>query len=253
MKLHAILEYLYGYFDLQNFQSSADNSQNGLQVEASEEITTIATAVDACLETFKAAAEANAQLLLVHHGLFWGKSILLTGVHGERVRYLIQKNLSLYAMHIPLDNHLEIGNNVQLAQLLELEVIRWFGNYNGAPIGVETKPSQPLELYKIVQEIKKKLNVTPKVLDFGPKKIETIAIVTGSGASEITTLANKKLDLLITGEGGHSSFHQALDFHVNVIYAGHYATETLGIRALGNHLQQEFGLQHVFIDKPTGF
>ncbi len=252
MKINEIVKYLSEYFDLKNFITSVDPSQNGLQVDAEKDVIKIATAVDACMETFKEAVALQAQLLLVHHGLFWGKSLLINGVHGERIRYLMQNNLSLYAMHIPLDIHHEIGNNVQLAIALGLEIVRPFGNYNGISVGIEAKTLAPIALNKFVTKVKKHLN-SVKLLNFGPKTIQNIAIVSGSGASEITALANKNLDLLLTGEGNHSSYHQAKDFGTNVLYAGHYNTEIYGIRALGQHLQEKFSLEHVFIDKPTGF
>lgn len=253
MKLSNLLKYLSEFLNLRDFPSANDVSQNGLQVESNIEVNRIATAVDACMASFEKAVELKSDLLLVHHGLFWGKSLTVTGMHGQRIVYLIQNKLSLYAMHLPLDIHSEIGNNVLLAKQLNLEIIRPFGNYNGVAVGLEAKPNEPIQLNDLAERVARCLSCTPQVLNFGDTKIQKIAIVTGSGASEITAAATKHMDVYITGEGGHSSYHQARDFGLNVIYAGHYKTETLGIRALGEHIQSKFNLPHNFIDVPTGF
>lgn len=264
MQLAELTKYLSEYLNLREFPATGDVSQNGLQVDATlsydkdetlhhlDDISCISTAVDACMESFEKAHLMNANLLLVHHGLFWGKSLTITGMHGQRIAYLLQNHLSLYAMHLPLDIHPEIGNNILLARKLELEVVSPFGNYNGLAVGLETKAQSPLQWKKLIKQVSTKLSCSPEVFHFGNDLVERIAIVSGSGASEINTAAAKHIDVLITGEMGHSSYHQARDLGLNIILAGHYATETLGIRALGEHLQQKFGLQHAFLDVPTG-
>ena len=251
MQLNKLEKYLDEYFAVYEFQ--ADPSQNGLQVEANSKVTKIATAVDACMDTFKKAKKYGADLLLVHHGIFWNRSLKVKGVHGRRISFLIKNNISLYGMHLPLDVHKKTGNNAQLAKLLDLKVVSSFGNYKGFEIGLEVKTSKPVNLETMTKKITKLLGYKPTVLNFGNKKIHKIAIVTGGGSSEISEVARKNIDLFITGEGGHSAYNQIKDYGLNVIYAGHYATETVGIKALGEHLEQKFGLEHIFIDNPTGF
>ena len=252
MKLYKILSYLREFF-LEDFPSSSDRSRNGLQVEGSLEVSKITTAVDACLESFEKSAQEKSQLLLVHHGLFWGSDLLIVGNHGKRISTLIKNDISLYAMHLPLDMHPKIGNNALLASALGLKIKNPFGVYNGIKIGVEAQTPRKILLETFVKKVEKVLNSDIRLLPFGPKKIRKIGIVSGGGSSEIIPAARCHLDLLITGEGGHISYHQAKEHKMNVIYGGHYATETFGIKALGEHLSEEFGLKHVFLDIPTGF
>ena len=252
MKRNDLVAYLDRYFDIAHFLA-ADNSQNGLQVEGNSHITKIATAVDSCLEVFQDAAAQGVQILLVHHGLFWKKSLVLTGSHGNRVATLIKNDISLYAMHLPLDMHQQIGNNVLLAKMLQLQIVQPFGDYHGLSIGVEAQTPRPISRKSLVTRIEKALQTSVQILGFGPDKIKNVAIVSGGGASEISAAAERKVDLLLTGEGGHISYHQCKEAGINVAYAGHYATETVGIRALGEHLADKFALEHVFLDHPTGF
>ncbi|NUM34090.1 MAG: Nif3-like dinuclear metal center hexameric protein [Candidatus Brocadiae bacterium] len=252
MLLEKIVHYLYEYFDIKNFIVN-DPAVNELQVEASEEIHSIASAVDAGMETFEEAAKLGVQMLFVHHGLFWGKCLPITGIHAQRIAFLIKKGISLYAMHLPLDAHKEIGNNVLLAGLLDLEVIRSFGSYHQVALGVEAKTKKPVSLEKIFQQIEKNLNPKAILLPFGNPKIQSIGIVSGGGASNIIEADRKNIDLLITGEVNYSYYQDAKDRKRNVIFAGHYATETLGIKALGEHLAKKFNLSHTFIDLPVAF
>ena len=252
MQRDALVAYLDQYFDLAHFPAN-DDSQNGLQVEGNPQVSKIATAVDACLDTFQDAAAQNVQMLLVHHGLFWKKSLVLTGNHGTRVATLIKNDISLYAMHLPLDMHQEIGNNVLLAKKLQLQIVRPFGNYHGMAIGVEARSPRPITRKSLATRIEKSLQTSVQMLGFGPEKIKNIAIVSGGGAREITTAVRQKVDILLTGEGGHTVYHQCKEAKINLAYAGHYATETVGIKALGEHLAAQFSLKHVFLHHPTGF
>ncbi|HPY75383.1 MAG: Nif3-like dinuclear metal center hexameric protein [Planctomycetes bacterium] len=250
MDLYTLTKYIDEIFA--PYFPSKDFSQNGLQVDAGEKVTKIATAVDACMETFKKAAELKAQLLLVHHGLFWGKSLLIQGDHGKRIRFLIQKGISLYGMHLPLDMHEEIGNNAIIAKKMGLNIVKPFGNYNDMAIGVEAHYPEPLPLEKVIERLENLTGTNCHTLAFGKNMIQKIGIVSGGGSSEIGLAASSQLDLFITGEGKHTTYHQALESNLNVVYAGHYATETFGIRALGERLAEELKLQHEFIDVPTG-
>lgn len=251
MQLHRLVKYMSDYFSLSSFPD-VDSSQNGLQVDAGAGVTKITTAVDACMDTFKAAAGAGSELLIVHHGLFWGKSLTVTGVHGKRIAYLIKNGISLYAMHLPLDMHPELGNNVRLARVLGLEILGGFGKYRGQEIGIEAKV-RAMSREAFAEKVESALKAGARLLPFGPEKVKRVAIVSGSGTSEIQQAAFQEFDLILTGEGGHSVFHLAKEHAINVLYAGHYATETLGVKALGEHLAEKFGLTHAFLDMPTGF
>ena len=216
MKLVQILKYLDDFFNISNF-SSSDPSQNGLQVESSDEITKIGTAVDACMESFEGAANEKVDLLIVHHGLFWGKSLTITSMHGKRISYLIKNNISLYALHLPLDMHIKLGNNAQIAQMLSLEVDKPFGDYHNLQIGVQSTYKTPVPFENVVKKVEEIFKTKSFLLNFGPQKIKKIAIVSGGGASEITLAAKKKMDLLITGEIGHGDYHIAKELGINVI------------------------------------
>lgn len=252
MDLKRMVSYLDDHFFLSTF-SSVDSSQNGLQVEGNPNITTVTTCVDASIEAFKVAANLNSQFLIVHHGLFWGKSLLITGIHRERIAFLLEREISLYALHLPLDMHQKLGNNIQLANILNLKPIDNFGKYRNCDIGIATETEQPISLDTFVKQVEKCLNTQTRLLPFGPQEIKRVAIVSGSGASEIPRAAEEGFDLLLTGEGGHSVYYQAKENHINVLYAGHYATETPGVKALGEHLKKKFKLNHIFLDIPTGF
>jgi dinuclear metal center YbgI/SA1388 family protein len=244
-----LIEYLNQYLKISEIP---DNSKNGLQVQGAEEIEKIAVAVDACMETFEAAAEQNAQMLIVHHGIFWNDIEVLTGYHYKRVKFLMDNCMNLYAAHLPLDVHPEVGNNVQLAKLLDLEVVGEFGEYQGLAIGVEAKSPNAIPISEFSARIEDRLGTTVRVDSFGTEKIGRVGIVTGGGASLIPQVVTRKLDCFITGEPKHSFYHFGRECSINLIYAGHYATETLGVKALAKHLENKFDITTIFIDKPTG-
>jgi dinuclear metal center YbgI/SA1388 family protein len=196
------------------------------------------------------AAEQNADCLLVHHGLFWGGLRPLVGPHYRRVASLIDRNIALYASHLPLDRHPEVGNNAVLARLLGLELKGEFGSYHGAPIGVWGELSQPRDA--LGAKIAATLGAPPRLLPFGPDRVQRVGIVTGAGASLIPQAHAAGLDTFITGEGPHWSFFDAEELGVNVFFAGHYATETVGVKALAEHVSRHFSLPWVFLDHPTG-
>lgn len=229
-----------------------DISKNGLQVQGSGEIDKIAAAVDACMETFEATAKAKAQMLLVHHGIFWNEIEMLTGYHYKRVKFLMDNQINLYAAHLPLDVHTKVGNNVQLVKLLDLEVVGEFGEYQGLAIGVEAHSSKPIPISEFTSHLKQRLDAPIRIDPFGPQEIQRIGIVTGGGASLIPQAVAAKLDCFITGEPKHSFYHFGKECGINLIYGGHYATETLGVKALAKHLEKKFDITTIFIDKPTG-
>ncbi len=229
-----------------------DYGPQGLQVEGAEEVTRIVFTVDAGLPCIDAAIKVGAQMQIVHHGLFWGNQELIRGPFGRKVRRLMQTNLNLYATHLSLDAHPEVGNNVELARILELTVDSWFCNVKGNDIGVICIPANGLELAALVSTIKTRLGMEPIVLAHGPSSVRRVAIVSGGAASHVAEAAAMGADTFLTGETSHAQFYDALDYDMNVIFAGHYATETVGLKALGRHLNGRFGLETVFIDLPTG-
>ncbi|MFQ6112856.1 MAG: Nif3-like dinuclear metal center hexameric protein [bacterium] len=244
-----LIAYLNQYLKISEIP---DISKNGLQVQGTVEIEKVAVSVDACMETFQATAEEGAQMLLVHHGIFWNEIEVLTGYHYKRVKFLMDNHINLYAAHLPLDVHTEVGNNVQLARLLDLEVVGEFGDYQGLAIGVQAKSAKPIRMSEFSRRIKERLNSSVRIDQFGAEKIQKVGIVSGGGASIIPQAVAEKLDCFITGEPKHSFFHFAKECGINLIYGGHYATETLGVKALAKHVEKKFDITTIFIDRPTG-
>jgi len=250
MKCNELITYLDDYLRVQEIQ---DDSQNGLQVEGPEKVTKVAFAVDACLAAFERAVAEGAQLLFVHHGLFWAKPLRLVGPHFRRVQTLITGGCGLYAAHLPLDAHPEVGNNAELARLLGLQETRPFGDYHGVEIGVAGVLEPPLEIPALLGRLIQVQGTPPiRVLGHGPEKAHRVGCISGMAADFIAQVDKAGLDTFVTGETSHTFFHQAAERKLNVIYGGHYATETLGVRALARHLAEQFDLETVFIDVPTG-
>ncbi|MDX1624046.1 MAG: Nif3-like dinuclear metal center hexameric protein [Gemmatimonadota bacterium] len=229
-----------------------DKSLNGLQVEGAERIRTVATATDAALATFEMAVEADAQLLVVHHGIFWGESEPVTGPRRARLAALLGADLSLYAAHLPLDAHPEIGNNAVLADLLEIQDRTPFGRWGEREIGAIGALPEPTTRETLAGRLEALLGERPAVLGFGPGRISRVAIVSGDAAGLIDEAATAGADAFVTGERDHVAFHVARERGIDVFFAGHYATETVGVRALGERISEEFGVESVFLDAPTG-
>jgi dinuclear metal center YbgI/SA1388 family protein len=250
MERDVLVSYLDDYLRVTEIE---DKSQNGLQVEGPAAVDKVAFAVDSSLTAFERAVELGAQLLVVHHGLFWGHGLRLVGPHFARVRTLIEGGCGLYGVHLPLDLHPEVGNNVELARLLELDDVRPFGDYHGVEIGVAGLLDPPLEVPVLIGRLMQALSVPPiRVLAHGPERARRVAVVSGSAIDLIDQVDARGLDTFITGETDHASFHQIAERGLNVLFAGHYATETLGVKALARHLERKFALETVFLDVPTG-
>ena len=244
--------YLRGYLDIDGF-ASIDSSLNGLQVDNDgAEIRKAAFATDACLETFERAAAAGAGFLFVHHGLFWGQALTLTGVHRKRIAYLLERNLALYGVHLPLDQHPELGNNAALAALLGMESIEPFGLYHGWKIGYKGKLSQALTVEEAAKRISFKDRPPMTVLPFGPRKNGNCAVVSGGAAMEVLQAIDEGIDLYVSGEASHTVYHHAQEGRINMIAGGHYSTEVWGVRRVMERLAQDTGLEVEFIDAPTG-
>jgi dinuclear metal center YbgI/SA1388 family protein len=250
MQRDELVAYLDTYLQIKDIE---DASNNGLQVEGADHVSRLAFAVDASLAAFEEAQTAGAQMLIVHHGLFWSKPVLLTGIYRRRAQVLVDANLSLYAAHLPLDFHEEVGNNATLARWLNLEAIVPFGSYKGHPAGYAGRLGESCSLEEFVALLERSLGEPAvQVWPFGPAEVERVGIVSGGGASLLDQAAEAGVDVYLTGEMSHIYFHQAREVGLNIVYGGHYATETAGLKALAEHLTEHFGLETVFLDLPTG-
>jgi dinuclear metal center YbgI/SA1388 family protein len=251
VRLADLVGYLDDYLALREIPDYP-NAFNGLQVEGKEEVRRVLTAVDVSVASVEEAAAWGADMLLVHHGLFWNGLQPIVGRFRRRLQPLLREGISLYAVHLPLDVHPEVGNNTLLARALGLEPSGRFGDYQGTPVGVVCEASLPLA--ELVNRLQAELHTQVKVMPFGADIVQRMGILTGAaGQTRILTEAHQQgIDTLLTGEGAHHTYLDAEELGINLLYAGHYATETLGVRALGEHLHRMFGLEHRFFDHPTG-
>lgn len=249
MRLTEIVSYVDAYLRL-GAVADYPEALNGLQVENGGEVTRIGAAVDLCEATVQLAAAQSVDLLLVHHGLFWGGLRPLVGPRQRRLAGLVQHNIALYSAHLPLDRHPDVGNNALLARALGVVLRGEFGNHDGVPIGVWGDLS--IERVALQQKIAVVLGSVPRMMPFGPAAVRKVGIITGAGGSRIPDAAAAALDTYITGEGSHHTFFDAEELGLNVFYAGHYATETTGVKALAEHLSIKFRIPWVFLDHPTG-
>ena len=241
-----------GFLDIDGFAES-DNSLNGLQVDNDGgEIGKIAFGVDASMETFERAAASGAGMLFVHHGLFWGAPLRVTGNHRRRVKFLLDHNICLYAVHLPLDQHPQMGNNAALAALLGLENLAPFGSYHGRKVGYKGTFSQPMTTEQAARKIAFVDRPPLGVYPFGKEENVTCAIVSGGAANEARQAIDEGHDLYVTGEMSHSVYHDCLEGKLNMIAGGHYSTEVWGARAVMRHCAEELHIDTEFIDVPTG-
>ncbi|MBB6099210.1 dinuclear metal center YbgI/SA1388 family protein [Deinobacterium chartae] len=244
-----LVAWLGDYLEVSKFN---DPSANGLQIEGRPEITRIAVAVDSSLRTITEAVESGADMLIAHHGLFWGQQQLITGAHYRRVRAAIEGGLNLYVSHLPLDAHPEVGNNAVLAQALGLENVEPFGSFRGQKVGVKGTLPLPLDLQGLADRIQKTTGEICLVHGGGPGEVRRVGIVSGDASSNLPEAAREGLDTFITGEPRHATFHDSFENGINAVYAGHYETETFGVRALAIKIEETFGIPWQFIHAPTG-
>jgi dinuclear metal center YbgI/SA1388 family protein len=250
METQRLIDYLD---DLLNIRGIEDDSLNGLQVANSGTLHKVALAVDASAASIKKAKEIGAQLLFVHHGLFWGRPLPLTGYMYQRIQLLIKSDIALYAAHLPLDFHPDLGNNTQLCKLMGWPIVGDFGEYRGSTIGKEVRLEKPVLFSEVVDQFRRNLKCEPIIWDFGTEKVMRLGCVSGGALTMLDQAIRAKLDVYVTGEPKHSFYWIAKEASINVIFGGHYTTETFGVQAVGEVIQKEFGLETVFIDLPTGF
>lgn len=251
MKLHELtaqLDSLLRIRELPDYSTAV----NGLQLANRKgEVSQVVAAVDATLPVVKKAIAAGADLLIVHHGMFWSGLQPWTGATFERMSLAIENNLAIYSVHLPLDVHPELGNNAQIAKAIQLTPSGGFLDYKGMSVGVTCEAE--LDLDEVISRFTTALDGgRVHVCAGGPKKTRKIGISSGGSGSEVAAAAKAGVDTFITGEGPHWSYTLAEELGINVLYGGHYATETFGVKALAQHLQNQFGLRWTFVDHPTG-
>ena len=213
-------------------------------------VSRIAAAVDASLATAQKAIAEGANLLLVHHGLFWSKRQPWTGKNFELMRLLLENDLAVYSSHLPLDMHPRLGNNAQICASLGLRNFKPFFRMKDQFLGLQSASSVARD--ELARRLANVTKTEVKLIPGGPKICRRIGVVTGGAGAEVKLAASEGVDTFITGEGPHWTYALAEELGVNVLYGGHYATETFGVKALAAHLSKKFGVPWVFLDHPTG-
>jgi dinuclear metal center YbgI/SA1388 family protein len=233
---------------------SIDASANGLQVGSLDrDVEHVAVAVDAAVATIDEAAKAGADVLVTHHGLSWGGIERVTGRAYDRISRLVEADVALYVSHLPLDGHQQLGNAAGVAEYLDMEGREPFVSMGGEPIGQRGQLTKP----RSAQTLKEELDELPqgaaetRLLPFGPENVSEVGIVTGSGADFLDDALAAGVDTLVTGEGKQQVYHQSRESEINVLLAGHYATETFGVRSLAA-LADDWGLETTYVEHPTG-
>jgi dinuclear metal center YbgI/SA1388 family protein len=223
---------------------------NGLQVENSGAVTKIAATVDASIATVKLAIAAKADLLIVHHGLFWNSRQPWTKINYELLRLLIENNLAVYSSHLPLDFHPTLGNNAILCAALGLKKLRPFLLKDGQHYGLRSQSQVSRSV--LATKLQRATGEKPLVIPGGKEICKRIGVITGGAGDFLQKAADEGVDTFITGEGPHWTYALAEELEINVIYGGHYATETFGVKALAAHLSKKFNVPWKFLDYPTG-
>lgn len=251
MKLESIVEYLNDYLKVDGHPDYAP-AHNGLQVAGDRDVGSVAAAVDGSVASIEAAVGSGADLMVVHHGLFWGGSAPVTGPLYRRLRPLLQNGVALYSAHLPLDAHAEVGNCALLADALGLTERTSFAAYKGVEVGWWGTFSEPRSIDALSGALADAVSGPVQVIAGGPKQVRRVGVVTGGGASFLREAAELGLDALVTGEAPHHTYIDAMEAGIHVLLGGHYATETFGVKALATHVAERFDLQWHFIDQPSG-
>jgi dinuclear metal center YbgI/SA1388 family protein len=231
----------------------SDYAPNGLQVAGSRDVTTLTTGVSAHAELFERAIEVGAQLVLVHHGLFWDSDARVVDARlKRRLKLLFDNDVALAAYHLPLDAHPEVGNNALIAARLGCVEQTPFASHHGRDLGVQGRfADDGVAAFELLDRVRRLTGREPLFFDAGAKQIRTVGIVSGAGAGHFEEAIAAGLDAFVTGEPAERVMAQAYEAGVHFVAAGHYATETFGVRRLGEILEQRFGVRHVFIDVPN--
>jgi dinuclear metal center YbgI/SA1388 family protein len=230
-----------------------DYCPNGLQIPGPESVSTLATGVSAHAELFELAAAERAELILVHHGLFWGEGpTVIDSQLKRRLKILFDADIGLAAYHLPLDAHPEVGNNALLARALDARHLDPFARHQGEPIGfIASLPGEGLPASALFARVGKITAREPLVFPAGPPVVRRLAIVSGAGADFLGEASEAGADALLTGEPAERTMAQAREAGIHFIAAGHYATETFGVRHLGERIAERFELRHVYLEVPN--
>jgi len=248
-QLESILHFLEELFGVREHPDYPE-ALNGLQVEGSSQVRQIGAAVDASEETISAAVRRGIDFLLVHHGLFWGGLVPITGPMHRKVAALIEGGVNLYSLHLPLDAHEEMGNNALLLREMGLEVEGRFASFHGTEIGWWARTTGTRA--GLLESLETAVGGEVRVIPGGPEDLARIGVVTGAGASALREAAELGLDSLVTGEAPHHAYHDAMELGLNLFLGGHYGTETFGVRALAAELSKKFDTPWEFLHFPTG-
>lgn len=249
MQIESILQYLEGLLGVSE-HPDYPTALNGLQVEGARHVEKVCAAVDVSEEVIAAAAKEGADLLFVHHGLYWAGLKPLTGRRYRKVRALIENRMGLYSCHLPLDAHPDFGNCALLSRAIDVEPEDRFGDYKGTPLGWAGAFDGTRS--ELVEKLADAVGGPVQTLSGGPAKIDRVAVVTGSGASFMEEAVGAGITTLVTGEGSHHTYVDAIEMGMNVLYAGHYRTEVFGVKAVCEHLAENFDLEWSFLDFPSG-
>lgn len=234
--------------------SIPDSSHNGLQVENSGKVIKVCCGVDASMEFFKEAKKRGANMVICHHGLSWGDSLKrITELNYKRIKYLIDNDMALYAVHLPLDAHPEYGNNILICKALGLKKVKKFGMYNGVEIGYRGAFGKSRSYDSFKKLVGRVMNGAElRCMDFGKKTIRTVAVISGGASDELGEAARSGVDVYLSGEAKLSAYSVAQEMGINAVFAGHYATEVFGVRAVAGLLCKK-GLKAEFLDLNVPF
>lgn len=223
---------------------------NGLQLENAGVVNKVGAAVDASLAVFRRAVDEGVDLLIVHHGMFWQGAQVLTGPRYQKLKWAMDHDLAVYSAHIPLDVHPVLGNNALLAKAIGMDAAMPFFDWKGIQLGL----MQELDLGRgdLLARLEQAVGGDVHLCPGGAESVGRVGLITGGAGTEVEAVAACGIDTFITGEGSHWTYPLAEELGVNLLYAGHYATETFGVRALARRLEQEYALESTFIDHPTG-
>ncbi len=247
--LHEVTEFLDRELNIAEIPDYA-GALNGLQIENGGEVRKVVAAVDASLPVIEKAVEAGADLLLVHHGMFWQGAQKVTGAVYKKLKLAMDHGMALYSAHIPLDVHPLWGNNALLSGHLGMKEPVPFFDWKGIQLGL--KQEMDIGRDELLDRVSKAVDSTVHVCASGPDPVGVVGVITGGAGAEVAAIAECGIDTFITGEGPHWSYPLAEELGVNLFYAGHYATETFGVRAMVAELERKFGVESGFIDHPTG-
>ena len=245
MKLRRIVDVLDKELAIGKFD---DSSNNGLQVENTGQVRKVCCGVDASLEFFEAAHGRGADLLVCHHGISWGDSLKhITELNYRRLAFLVRHDMALYAAHLPLDAHPQLGNNIRICRALKLQRVKPFGMYRGQLIGFQGRLPTPMRYDRFKQLVTDVVGGELRSMDCGKKTVATVAVISGGAANEVMQAAQAGVDVYLSGEANLSAYSLAREYGINALFAGHYATEVFGVKAVAEFLGKKLGLDAEFV------